>query len=138
VHRAGTIFRFRRNPPYLTLGLIYSGVALFANSLWALILLITDILIMQRFVIRPEKDHLARLRRAIRALHEERPARALIGPPTPTAQTLKRSAASCRGAPSVSWSRSEPQAPISSQPPPANPTQRSHSSRLRDLPWLGV
>jgi hypothetical protein len=75
LHRAGTImrpdrpsqhlvvsgpFRFRRNPLYLALGFICAGAPLFANSLWALILLIPVILIMQRLVIRPEKDHLAR------------------------------------------------------------------------------
>jgi protein-S-isoprenylcysteine O-methyltransferase Ste14 len=35
-------------------------VVLFVDSLWAPILLIPVILIMQRLVIRPEKDHLAR------------------------------------------------------------------------------
>jgi phospholipid methyltransferase len=95
LHRTGTImrpdrpsqhlavsgpFRFRRNPLYLALGFICAGVTLFANSLWALILLIPVILIMQLGNPPRERPPGARLRRAIRALHQERPPLALIGP----------------------------------------------------------
>ncbi len=53
-------FRFSRNPLYLALTLIYAGVAIAANSGWALLLLIPVILIMGRFVIGREEAYLAR------------------------------------------------------------------------------
>ena len=53
-------FRFSRNPLYLALTLMYAGLALIANSAWALLLLIPVILVMQRFVISREEAYLAR------------------------------------------------------------------------------
>ena len=53
-------FRFSRNPLYLSLTLIYAGIALIANSIWALVLLIPINFIMSRFVIRREEEYLAR------------------------------------------------------------------------------
>lgn len=53
-------FRLSRNPLYLALTLMYAGIALIANSLWALIMLFPVTLIMSRFVIRREEEYLAR------------------------------------------------------------------------------
>jgi protein-S-isoprenylcysteine O-methyltransferase Ste14 len=53
-------FRFSRNPLYLALTLMYAGMALIANSIWALLLLFPVTLIMSRFVIRREEEYLAR------------------------------------------------------------------------------
>jgi len=75
MHRAGTTvrpdrpseklvtsgpFRFSRNPLYLALTLCYAGAAIAVNSLWALLLLIPVILIMEHFVIGREEAYLAR------------------------------------------------------------------------------
>jgi len=53
-------FRFSRNPLYLALTLIYAGLALIVDSLWALLMLVPATLIISRFVIRREEDYLAR------------------------------------------------------------------------------
>jgi protein-S-isoprenylcysteine O-methyltransferase Ste14 len=53
-------FRFSRNPLYLALTLMYAGLALMANSIWALLLLFPVTLVMSRFVIRREEEYLAR------------------------------------------------------------------------------
>lgn len=53
-------FRFSRNPLYVALTLMYAGIALMANSIWALLLLPLVILIMWWFVIRREEAYLAR------------------------------------------------------------------------------
>jgi protein-S-isoprenylcysteine O-methyltransferase Ste14 len=53
-------FRFSRNPLYLALSLMYAGLALMANSIWALLLLFPVTLVMSRFVIRREEEYLAR------------------------------------------------------------------------------
>jgi protein-S-isoprenylcysteine O-methyltransferase Ste14 len=53
-------FGFSRNPLYLSLTLLYAGVALAANAGGALILLVLLLFVMQRFVIRREEAYLAR------------------------------------------------------------------------------
>jgi protein-S-isoprenylcysteine O-methyltransferase Ste14 len=53
-------FRFSRNPLYLSLTLVYAGLALAANAVWALLLLIPLLFVIQRFVIRREEAYLAR------------------------------------------------------------------------------
>jgi protein-S-isoprenylcysteine O-methyltransferase Ste14 len=53
-------FRFSRNPLYLALTLMYAGIALMADSIWALLLLFPMTFIMTRFVIQREEDYLAR------------------------------------------------------------------------------
>jgi protein-S-isoprenylcysteine O-methyltransferase Ste14 len=53
-------FRFSRNPLYLALTLMYAGIALMADSIWALLLLFSVTFIMTRFVIQREEDYLAR------------------------------------------------------------------------------
>jgi protein-S-isoprenylcysteine O-methyltransferase Ste14 len=53
-------YRFSRNPLYLALTITYAGIALIANSIWTLLLLVPVTLIMSRFVIRREEDYLGR------------------------------------------------------------------------------
>ena len=53
-------FRYSRNPLYLSLTLMYAGIGIIANSLWALILLPAVVLFMSLFVIRREEAHLQR------------------------------------------------------------------------------
>jgi protein-S-isoprenylcysteine O-methyltransferase Ste14 len=53
-------FRYSRNPLYLSLTLIYAGIAIIAGSLWALLLLIPVVAFMSLFVIRREEAHLER------------------------------------------------------------------------------
>jgi protein-S-isoprenylcysteine O-methyltransferase Ste14 len=55
----GGPFRFSRNPLYLSMAIAYVGIALMANSSWALVLLFPVTLIMSRFVIRREEEYLA-------------------------------------------------------------------------------
>ncbi len=51
-------YRFTRNPLYLALTLIYAGIAIAADSIWVLLLLIPVLLIMNRGVIGREEKYL--------------------------------------------------------------------------------
>ncbi len=51
-------FQFTRNPLYLSLALIYTGIATLVNTLWALFLLPVLLFIMQRGVIEREERYL--------------------------------------------------------------------------------
>jgi protein-S-isoprenylcysteine O-methyltransferase Ste14 len=53
-------FRYRRNPLYLALTLMYAGIGIIANALWALLLLAPVVMFMSLFVIRREETHLQR------------------------------------------------------------------------------
>jgi protein-S-isoprenylcysteine O-methyltransferase Ste14 len=53
-------FRFSRNPSYLALAMIYAGVAVLRNSLWALLLLPLVVVVVQREVIGREERYLER------------------------------------------------------------------------------
>lgn len=53
-------FRFTRNPLYLSLTLLYFGIACITQSLWALVLLVPVIVFMQRGVIDREERYLER------------------------------------------------------------------------------
>lgn len=53
-------YRFTRNPLYLGMTLIYSGITLIANALWAALLLPVVLAVMQRGVIDREERYLAR------------------------------------------------------------------------------
>ncbi len=53
-------YRFTRNPMYVGFTLIYTGIALLADSAWPLLLLPAVLLVMQRFVIRREERYLER------------------------------------------------------------------------------
>jgi protein-S-isoprenylcysteine O-methyltransferase Ste14 len=52
-------FRLSRNPGYLGLAAAYSGIALLANALVALLFLPAVMLVITRGVIRPEEQYLA-------------------------------------------------------------------------------
>jgi protein-S-isoprenylcysteine O-methyltransferase Ste14 len=53
-------FRYSRNPLYLSLTLMYAGIAIIANSLWALLLVIPPVLVISLLVIPREEAHLRR------------------------------------------------------------------------------
>jgi len=53
-------FQFSRNPLYVSLTLIYLGIAIAAQSLWALALLIVVLVVMQQGVVRREEHYLER------------------------------------------------------------------------------
>jgi protein-S-isoprenylcysteine O-methyltransferase Ste14 len=54
----GGLNRFSRNPIYISLSLIYAGIALLANSVWALGLLAPLLIVMQYGVIVREEQYL--------------------------------------------------------------------------------
>ena len=56
----GGPFRFTRNPFYLALTVLYAGIAIVADSVWVLGLLIPVLLIMNRGVIDREEKYLDR------------------------------------------------------------------------------
>ncbi len=51
-------FRFTRNPLYLSLAVIYSGIALLLGALWALLALPFTLLVVSKGVIAPEERYL--------------------------------------------------------------------------------
>ena len=51
-------FRFSRNPLYASLTMLYAGIALAAQSLWALLLLVVVLAVMRRGVIDREERYL--------------------------------------------------------------------------------
>lgn len=51
-------FGFSRNPIYLSLTLLYVGTALLLNALWALLLLLPLIVVVQNGVIKREEHYL--------------------------------------------------------------------------------
>jgi protein-S-isoprenylcysteine O-methyltransferase Ste14 len=51
-------YQFTRNPIYVSLTLLYTGLATLANTLWAILLLPVVLLIMQRGVIEREERYL--------------------------------------------------------------------------------
>jgi protein-S-isoprenylcysteine O-methyltransferase Ste14 len=53
-------FRFTRNPEYLGLAMLYAGIALLRNSLWAILLLPVVVYVIQREVIGREERYLER------------------------------------------------------------------------------
>jgi protein-S-isoprenylcysteine O-methyltransferase Ste14 len=53
-------FRYTRNPAYLSMTMIYAGIASLANALWALLLLPVVLLVIQRGVIEREERYLER------------------------------------------------------------------------------
>jgi protein-S-isoprenylcysteine O-methyltransferase Ste14 len=53
-------FRYTRNPSYLALAMIYTGIASLRNSLWAFLLLPLVVYVMQRAVIGREERYLER------------------------------------------------------------------------------
>jgi protein-S-isoprenylcysteine O-methyltransferase Ste14 len=53
-------FRYTRNPLYMSLTLLYTGIALIANAVWAMALLPVALLIINRGVIDREEQYLER------------------------------------------------------------------------------
>jgi protein-S-isoprenylcysteine O-methyltransferase Ste14 len=53
-------FRYTRNPAYLSLAMIYAGIAVLRNTLWAILLLPLVLFVIQREVIRREERYLER------------------------------------------------------------------------------
>src|SRR4051794_31649304 len=54
-------YRFTRNPLYLGLTLVYSGITVLANALWAALLLPFVLVVMRRGVIDREEHYLERI-----------------------------------------------------------------------------
>ena len=54
------IYRVSRNPMYLGMAVLSAGVALYFESIAALILLVAAIVVIDRYVIAREEDYLAR------------------------------------------------------------------------------
>ena len=53
-------FRYTRNPGYLCLAMIYAGIAVLRNSLWAILLLPLVLVVIQREIIGREERYLER------------------------------------------------------------------------------
>jgi protein-S-isoprenylcysteine O-methyltransferase Ste14 len=53
-------FRYTRNPGYLSMAMIYAGIASLANVLWVILLLPVALLVIQRGVIAREERYLER------------------------------------------------------------------------------
>jgi protein-S-isoprenylcysteine O-methyltransferase Ste14 len=53
-------YRLSRNPGYLGMALIYAGIAVAAEALWVLALLVPTLLVIDRGVIAPEERYLER------------------------------------------------------------------------------
>jgi len=53
-------FRYSRNPGYLSLAMLYAGIAILRNALWAILLLPLLLLITQRELIEREERYLER------------------------------------------------------------------------------
>ena len=53
-------FRYSRNPGYLSLTMIYAGIAVLRNALWAILLLPLVVYVIQREVIEREERYLER------------------------------------------------------------------------------
>jgi protein-S-isoprenylcysteine O-methyltransferase Ste14 len=53
-------FRYTRNPGYLSMAMIYAGIATIVNALWAILLLPVALLAIRRGVIEREEDYLER------------------------------------------------------------------------------
>ena len=53
-------FRFTRNPMYLSLAIVYLGLALIMDSLWALVLVVPVVTVVNYYVIAREERYLER------------------------------------------------------------------------------
>lgn len=52
------IYRFSRNPMYVSLALLYLGIACWVNSLWILLLLVPVLVVVDQGVIKREERYL--------------------------------------------------------------------------------
>jgi len=53
-------FKYTRNPLYLSLTLLYAGIAILVNSLWTMLLLPVVLVVMRKGVVDREERYLAR------------------------------------------------------------------------------
>jgi protein-S-isoprenylcysteine O-methyltransferase Ste14 len=53
-------FRYSRNPGYLSLTMLYAGIAILRNALWAILLVPLVLYVIQREVIEREERYLQR------------------------------------------------------------------------------
>ena len=53
-------FRYSRNPMYLSLTLLYMGLAVLINSLWILLLILPVVVVIQNGVVKREEQYLER------------------------------------------------------------------------------
>jgi protein-S-isoprenylcysteine O-methyltransferase Ste14 len=53
-------FRYTRNPGYLSIAMIYAGIASLANALWAILFLPAALVVIRRGVIEREERYLER------------------------------------------------------------------------------
>jgi protein-S-isoprenylcysteine O-methyltransferase Ste14 len=53
-------FQYTRNPAYLSMTMIYTGISSLANALWAILLLPVALQVIQRGVIEREERYLER------------------------------------------------------------------------------
>ena len=53
-------FRYSRNPGYLSLTMLYAGIAILRNALWAILILPLVLYVIQREVIEREERYLER------------------------------------------------------------------------------
>ncbi len=53
-------FRYSRNPMYVSLTLLYLGIALLVNTLWLVLLLVPLMIVIQRGVVAREERYLER------------------------------------------------------------------------------
>jgi protein-S-isoprenylcysteine O-methyltransferase Ste14 len=53
-------FRYTRNPAYLSMTMMYAGIAALRNALWAIAVLLVALLVIQRGVIEREERYLER------------------------------------------------------------------------------
>jgi protein-S-isoprenylcysteine O-methyltransferase Ste14 len=58
--KAGVVFHYTHNPAYLSMTMVYTGIASLANALWAIVLLPVALLVIQRGVIVREERYLER------------------------------------------------------------------------------
>jgi protein-S-isoprenylcysteine O-methyltransferase Ste14 len=56
----GGPFHYTRNPGYLSMTMIYTGIASLANALWAILLLPVALLVIQKGVVEREERYLER------------------------------------------------------------------------------
>jgi protein-S-isoprenylcysteine O-methyltransferase Ste14 len=55
------LYRFSRNPIYIGLFLIYTGLCILLDVVWGYALLVPLFYVMNRFVITPEEEYLGRI-----------------------------------------------------------------------------
>ena len=57
---ADGVFRYSRNPMYVSMTLLYVGIASLINSLWILLLVLPLMVVIQRGVVKREEQYLER------------------------------------------------------------------------------